>query len=294
MHYLKRTWAERVFDSGNLLLLLLLAFAAIYPFIYTFVLSISSASSALEPGFKIWPGEINFSAYEAVLRNPEILTGFRNTLFRTVVGTVCVLLVCSMLAYPLSRPDFVHRKGWTLFVLLTMVFQGGMIPSYLVIRNLGLIDNLLVYILPGLVTGFNVLILKNFFQGVPSSIGESARIDGAGEWRILFRIYLPLSKPVLATVGLWTAVAQWNAWIDALLYINTDSKQVMQMFLQRIVIGNSTEMIERNMVGATIQDFTPETIKAATVIVTVLPILILYPFLQKYFLKGAFLGSVKE
>jgi putative aldouronate transport system permease protein len=294
MRQFKRSWGDWLFDSGNMIVLGALAFVTIYPFLYTLVLSLSSASAALEPGFRFWPSEVNLSAYKAVFSNRELMVGFRNSLFRTVAGTFGVLLICSMLAYPLSRPELVHRKGWTIFILITMVFQGGLIPTYLLIRNLGLIDNLLVYILPGLVTGFNVLIMKNFFQGVPSSIAESARIDGASEWRILFTIYLPLSKPVLATVGLWTAVAQWNAWIDALLYINSDSKQVLQMFLQRIVIGNNTEMIERNMLSSAVQDFTPETIKAATVIVTVLPIICLYPFLQKYFLKGAFLGSVKE
>jgi len=285
---------DRIFDWSNIFILGVVAFTTVYPFIYTVVLSFSTASAALEPGFKFWPSEVSLTSYKAVFSNPDILTGYRNTLFRTVVGTLGVLVVTSLMAYPLSRKGLHWRRGWMIFLLITMVFQGGLVPSYLLIRNLGLIDSLLVYILPGLVTGFNVIILKNFFQAVPNSLAESARIDGASEWTILFRIYMPLSKPVLATIGLWTAVAQWNAWIDGLLYINSDSKQVLQIFLQRIVIGNNTELIEKNLVNPAVQEFTPETIKAATVVVTVLPILLLYPFLQKYFLKGAFLGSVKE
>jgi len=290
----QRSFGERLFDCGNVMLLAAISFVAVYPFLYTFILSISTASAAMDPGFRLWPREVSWTSYQMVFNNPDILIGYRNTVFRTVTGTCLVLLVTSLMAYPLSRPELVHRRGWMIFILITMIFHGGLIPSYLLIRNLGLIDSMLVYIVPGLVTGFNVIILKNFFQGVPNSLAESARIDGASEWRILFQIYLPLSKPVLATIGLWTAVAHWNAWFDALLYINSDDKQVLQMFLQRIVIANNTELIERNLINPEIQQFTPETIKAATVIVTILPILFLYPFLQKYFLKGIMLGGVKE
>lgn len=289
-----RTTGDKVFDYGNMLLLTVFSLLAVYPFWYTIVLSFSSAAEAMAPGFKVWPGEFNLTSYQMVFSNPDILIGYRNTVMRTVIGTSGVLLISSMMAYALARPGLVHKKGWMLFILLTMVFHGGLVPSYLLMRNLGLMDNFLVYILPGLVTGFNVIILKNFFQSIPSSVGESARIDGAGEWRILFQIYLPLSKPVLATVALWTAVAQWNAWFDALLYIHSDSKQVLQMFLQRVVIGNNTELIERNLVNPEMAQFTSETVKAATVIVTVLPILLVYPFLQRFFMKGIMLGSVKE
>ena len=290
----KPTTAERIFDWGNLAILGAISFTTVYPFIYTIILSLSSATAALEPGFKFWPKEISWTSYQMVFSNPDILTGYRNTIFRTLTGTLGVLFFTSLMAYPLSRKNLVHRRGWMIFILITMVFHGGLVPSYLLIRNLGLMDNMLVYILPGLITGFNVIIMKNFFQSIPDSLAESARIDGASEWSILFRIYLPLSKPVLATVGLWTAVAHWNMWFDALLYINSDSKQVLQMFLQRVVIGSNTELIEKNLINPEVMQFTPETIKAATVIVTVLPILFVYPFLQKYFMKGIMIGSVKE
>jgi putative aldouronate transport system permease protein len=144
------------------------------------------------------------------------------------------------------------------------------------------------------VTAFNVLIMKSFFQSIPESLAESAKIDGANEFTILFRIYLPLSAPILATIGLWTAVAHWNSWFDGLLYVTDNGKQVLQVFLQRVVIENSTEMIEKGIVNPDALSFTPETIKAATVIVTILPILFVYPFVQKYFVKGIMMGGVKE
>ncbi len=288
------TTGERLFDWANLVVLAAISFTTVYPFYYTVVLSLSSATAALEPGFKFWPKEFSWTSYQMVFSNPDILTGYRNTLFRTVTGTMGVLFFTSLLAYPLSRRNLVHRRGWMIFLLITMIFHGGLVPTYLLIRNLGLMDNLLVYVLPGLITAFNVIILKNFFQGIPDSLAESARIDGASEWHILFRIYLPLSKPVLATIALWTAVAHWNAWFDALLYIHSDNKQVLQMFLQRVVIGSNTELIEKNILNPEVLQFTPETIKAATVIVTILPILAVYPFLQRYFMKGILLGSVKE
>lgn len=290
----QRSTGDKIFDTSNYLVLAVLAFLTVYPFIYTLVISFSTAAAALEPGLKFWPSELSFTSYRMVFENPDIFTGYRNTLFRTIVGTFSVLFMTALVAYPLSRKELIGRRLFILLILITMIFHGGIVPNYLLMRNLGLIDNLLVYILPGLIAGFNVIIMKNFFQSIPESLAESARIDGASEWRILFTIYLPLSKPVLATIALWTAVAHWNMWFDALLYINSDSKQVLQMFLQRVVIQNNTELIEKGLIDPDLQAFTPETIKAATVIVTILPILCVYPFLQRYFLKGFMLGSVKE
>jgi putative aldouronate transport system permease protein len=162
------------------------------------------------------------------------------------------------------------------------------------VKGTGLINNRLVYVLPLLVGVFNILIMKNFFQSIPESLAESARIDGANDFSILFRIYLPLSKPILATVGLWTAVFHWNSWFDGLLYVTNNDKQVLQVLLQRIVIENSTEMIAEGIIDPDLLSFTPETIKAATVIITILPILLLYPFVQKYVVKGIMIGGVKE
>jgi putative aldouronate transport system permease protein len=175
-----------------------------------------------------------------------------------------------------------------------MLFSGGMIPGYLLIKNLGLINSIWSLILPMLITPFNVIIMKNYFRGIPESLAESAKIDGASDFSILFKIYIPLSMPVIATVALWTAVSHWNSWFDALLYITDENKQVMQVFLQRIVVESSTHLLEMGVTDASVTSFTPETVKAATIIITILPILLVYPGLQRFFVKGVTLGGVKE
>lgn len=291
---LARSRSESVFSAVNVVLLAMFCLLAVYPFIYTMTMSLSTAAEASREGFHLYPGEVSLTAFEMVLGNPEILTGYGNTLFRTVFGTLATLLATCLCAYPLSRPYMPHRRLYTFLVLFTMLFNGGIVPTYLLIKNLHLIDTRLVYILPTLIAAFNVIVVKSFFQQLPASLAESAKIDGAGEFRILFHLYMPLSKPVLATVGLWTAVTHWNMWFDALIYVNSDSKQVMQTFLQRIVIESNTELIEKGLVSPDVTQFTPETIKAATVIVTILPILFVYPFVQRYFVKGITLGGVKE
>ncbi len=222
------------------------------------------------------------------------MTGYLNSILRTVLGTSLTLLATCVAAYPLSRREMPHRSLVTFIIVFTMLFNGGMVPGYLLIKNLGLINTIGALVIPTMITAFNVIIVKNFFQSLPESLVESARIDGAGEWTILFRLYIPLSKPVLATVALWSAVAHWNAWFDALLYITDDKKQVLQTFLQRIVIESSTQMMELGITDTEVLQFTGETIKAATIIVTILPIICVYPFVQKYFVKGIMLGGVKE
>lgn len=290
----KRSLGEHIFNILNIAFLGGIGLLALYPFVYTLTISLSNAAAANADGLHLWPRQFSLMAYKMVLSNRDILTGYGNTLYRTVAGTVCTLIATCIAAYPLARKQMPHRRSISFIILFTMIFSGGMVPGYLLIKNLHLIDNRLVYIIPGLLSAFNVIIIANFFKSIPESLAESATIDGASEWSILWRIYIPLSKPVLATVALWTAVAHWNMWFDAMLYISSDSKQVLQTFLQRIVIESSTEMVEKGIVNPQITQFTPETIKAATVVVTILPILLFYPFVQKYFVKGIMLGGVKE
>lgn len=291
---MKQSTGERIFQGVNLLFLTGVGLLTLYPFLYVLTLSVSTAAAAQGGGLHLYPKEISWVAYQMVASNPDVVTGYLNTLFRTGLGTVATLLFTCLCAYPLSRPKLRYRRFFTFIVLFTMIFNGGLVPMYLQVRNLGLINHRLVYVLPLLITAFNVIILKQFFQEIHESLGESARIDGANEWRILLHIYIPLAKPALATIGLWTAVFHWNSWFDAMIYITDDRKQVMQTFLQRIVVENSTELIEKGLVNPDIMQFTPETIKAATVVLTILPMLIVYPFVQKYFVKGIMLGGVKE
>jgi len=292
--YGKLSRAEKLFQALNFTFLGIVALCALYPFVYTLSISLSTAAEANRAGLHLYPRHLSLVAYRMVFANPNIISGFGNSLVRTVIGTVLTLLMTCLAAYPLARKELPHRSRLIFLVLFTMIFSGGMIPSYLLIRSLGLINTIWALILPLLVSAFNIIVVKNFFQSIPESLVEAARIDGASEWRILFRILIPLSKPVLATVALWTAVAHWNSWFDAMIYITGDNRQVLQTFLQRIVIENSTQLIEKGVVNPNLSQFTPETIKAATVVVTILPIVLVYPFLQKYFVKGIMLGGIKE
>jgi len=289
----KPSRGELAFNVVNVLVLGVLAFSTLYPFVYVLSMSLSTQAEALRAGFHLVPHEVTLTAYRMVFSNPDILTGYLNTLFRTIVGTVLTVTLSCMCAYPLARKDMPHRSMFTFLVVFTMLFHGGLVPTYLLIKNVGLLNNRWVYILPMCVQAFNVIIIKNFFQDIPESLAESAAIDGAGEWRTLFQIYMPLSKPVLATVSLWSAVAHWNSWFDGLIYITDDRKQVLQIFLRRIVVESNTLLLEKGIVNPDMTQFTPETLKAATIIVTIVPILLLYPFLQKYFVKGIMLGGVK-
>lgn len=289
----QRSRAEKIFNSFNVILLGVLGVLALYPFVYTVSISLSTAAEASRDGLHLYPREVSLTAYKMVFSNPEILTGYANTLFRTIVGTFMTIVMTSVCAYPLSKKQLPHRGLFMFVILFTMLFGGGLVPTYLLINNLGLFDSVWVYVVPLMLQAFNVIIIKNFFQSIPDSLAESASMDGASDVRTLFEIYMPLSKPVLATVALWTAVAHWNMWFDAMIYISSPEKMVMQAFLREIVIESSTQLIEKGLINPDTTQFTPDTIKAATVIVTILPILLVYPFIQKYFIKGIMLGSVK-
>lgn len=279
-------------DYFNCVFLILIGFITLYPLIYIVSISFSSMQEAARMGFHLYPKEVSVGAYKVVFETPEIYRQYANTIIRTVCGTVLGLLVTSMFAYSVSQKSMPHRKLLMNMALFTMLFSGGIVPSYLTINKLGLIDNFLVLILPSVISAYNVIIMKSFFMGIPESISESAQIDGANKFLILFRIILPISKPVLATVGLWMAVSHWNSWYDAMIYINSEEKQVIQNFLRKIIMENNTNLVDKGIVNE-LSDYTPETIKAATVVVTVLPILCVYPFIQKYFVKGVTIGAVK-
>ena len=240
----------------------------------------------------MYPKEVTFAAYQRVLSGKQLYVTYANTIFRTVVGTVLTLIVTAMYAYPLSRKTMPHKNFFMKYTIITMLFSGGTIPIYIVINKLHLLNNRAVYILPMLVTAYNVIIMKSFFQSIPDGVVESAKVDGASEFTILFKIILPLSKAVLATVGLWVAVAHWNSWFDSMLYIDDKSKQVVQLYLQQIVQKGLTNDLGDGM-SNDINVQTADTIKSATIMVTVLPILCVYPFIQKYFISGVMLGSVK-
>ena len=291
---MRRSRGETLFSITNGLVLLGIGFLSLYPFLYTFSMSVSTAAEANSGGLHLWPRHLSLAAYRIVLSSPDISTGLLNSVARTVLATGLTLIATCMAAYPLSRKELPHRGLFSFLIVFTMIFNGGIVPLYLLLKNLAMLDTIWSLVLPTALTAFNIILMKNFFQQIPESLAESARIDGASEIGILFRLYIPLSMPVLATVALWTAVAHWNAWFDAMLYITSDKHQVLQTFLQRIVVENSDKLLDAGITSADITQFTPDTIKAATVIVTVFPIMLVYPFLQRYFVKGITLGGVKE
>ena len=289
---IRRSVGEHVFDIINTVFLGVLALTMLYPFWYELALSLADAEKVAISKVYIWPEVVSLESYANVLSSKYIYYGYFWTIVRTVVGTVVALLLGFHFAYALSKKDFPNRKLWTSLLVFTMFFSGGMVPEYLLIRDLDLINSVWALILPGAISAYNITIMRNYLMSLPDSLEESARIDGANDIIILYRIIVPLSLPILATVALWTAVAHWNAWFDAMLYIQDTNKQVLAITLRRIVLqgSNSVVSLSGEEVNATM---TSETIKAATIMVATLPILCVYPFIQKYFVKGVMVGSLK-
>lgn len=285
-------------DLLNNFILILFCASILYPFIYLINLSLSTADGlySAQLSFFFWPEGFTVEAYRKFLSMNFVLTGYFNTIFRTVAGTCLSLLVMAFAAYPLSKKYLPHVKIYTTFFIITIFFSGGLIPSYLLIRNLHLLDNIWVLVLGPLVNAFYVLILRNFFMNIPEELEESSRIDGAGDVRIFFQIIVPLSIPALATIGLWQAVSHWNAWFDSLIYISSTEKHVISVHIRRLVIEQNA-LLNEMLSGVTYQQKknmpTPESMRAAAIMVTIIPILCVYPFIQKYFVKGVMVGSVK-
>ena len=287
---MKRTNGEKIF---NIILLRAFACTTVYPFLYTLSITLSSAAEASCAGFHLYPRDISFTAYKMVFKNSSLLMAYYNTIFRTVVGTLLGLLVTCLYGYALARPETPNKKFYTVLLVFTMLFSGGKIPAYLVLKQYHLLNNRWVYILPILIVPYNVIVSRSFFMSIPNSLNESAKIDGSSEFGIFFKIIVPLSKPIIMTLALFMAVAHWNSWYDSLMYITDNSKIVVQVLLQRIIQESDVSLITQGLVNPDATEFTSETVKAATVIVAILPILLFYPFIQKYFTKGIMLGAVK-
>ena len=290
------TFLDKVFVLFVYIAMFFVLVIMIYPFWDQLVMSVSMRVAALRGGFRLWTWPLNFESYKAVFQSSHLFEAFLNTLHRVVLGTVFTLLVTSLISYPLSQDHFPFKRFFTGLILFTMLFSGGLIPSYLLRRDLGLLDKRLVLILPG-IGAYNIIIMRNFFRSIPVEIQESARLDGASDFGIWSRIIMPLSKPVLATIALWTAVGHWNAYFDSLIYITDRSKEVLQVVLRRVLLED--ELVSMGMqpgpeLGLIMQKKpTNEMVKAALLMVTTLPIVMIYPFLQRYFIKGILLGAVK-
>lgn len=288
---MKKRKSGMLFDLLNGLILTAVALVTLYPFLYVVFASFSDPLKLMSnSGLLFAPMGFSLDAYVRVFENPSIYSGYANTFFYVVVGTLVNIVATCMAAYVLSRKQFMLRRFLTVMFIFTMYFSGGLIPSYLLIKDLGLINSRLALILPGAVNTFNLMIMITGFEGVPESLEESARIDGAGDWTILFRIIMPLAKPTIMVMLLYYAVGHWNSWFNAMIYLRDADKMPLQIFLRDILtrsqLGAMTGQVDVEDVGL--------TIKYATIIVSTVPILCIYPFIQKHFVKGVMIGAVKE
>mgnify|MGYP002516059859 CR=1 FL=1 len=285
----KKSLNNLVFDIIVYMILLAVAAITIIPFLQVVTISLSPPEVASSYGLHLFPLKIDLNGYKSILGYDTIWSSYWNTIVRTFVGTGLSMFLYIIGAYPLSRKYLPHKKFWTLFIIFTMYFSGGLIPNYLLINNwLGISNTIWSLILPGAVSAYNLVIVRNFFESIPDSLEESAKIDGANDITILFKIVAPLSKPCLATVSLWCIVGHWNAWFDCMLYIKEEAKYVLQYTLQRILIDGQIQDIDVTDVIVN-----TDTMKMAALVVSILPIIMLYPFLQKYFTKGVMVGAVK-
>ncbi|MDI4649122.1 carbohydrate ABC transporter permease [Cohnella hashimotonis] len=271
--------------------LILIVATMLYPFLYMTSVSLSKSIYVLRGEVTWLPKALDFSAYKAVLKDPRIGQSYLNTFIYVSLGTLVSLVITALGGYALSRKDMMFHKGWTLIIIFTMFFQGGMIPTFLAVKSLGVMDSVWAMVLPGAVSTWNLLVMRTFFAGFPGELVEAGRIDGLNDFGIFVRIVVPLSKAVFATIGLFYAVGIWNNFTTPLLYLRNPDLFPLQVVLQNIVLAGNTNG-ESMSVGADSM-IVDESLKYATIMVSTIPIMILYPMLQKYFVKGAMIGSVK-
>lgn len=271
--------------------LVVFALLAIIPFVYIIAGSFSTAEELARRGFILFPTEFSLDAYRYILSTNTIPRSMLVSIYITAMGTFINLLFTSLMAYPLARRDLQGRSGIMLMVVFSMLFSGGMIPTFLVVRAVGLMDSLWALMIPGAISAFNLIVLKNFFQQLPEELEEAAKIDGYNDLRILLRIALPLSKPALATLAIFYGVGHWNTFFNAILYISDYTKWPVQVWLRQIVILSSGGFAEIADAGEVVPP--ASTIKMAVIVFATLPIMLVYPFLQKHFAKGVLIGSVK-
>ncbi|OUS76394.1 sugar ABC transporter permease [Paenibacillus sp. MY03] len=286
---MKVSWSSRLFDTGNVLFMLLLCAAMIYPIVFVFSASISSPALVSSGQVKLMPQGLTWIAYERILALPELWSSYWNTIRYTVVQTALTLLVTSMMAYPLAKRWLPGRRIILLLAAFTLLFNGGLIPTFLVVQKLGMLNSIWAIVLPTLVNTWYLFIMRTFFEALPSELEDAATIDGCGSFGVLLRIVIPLSMPVMLTVGLFTAVGQWNSFFDALIYLNDRSMYPLQILLRNIIIAGSGSESYVDEGGGTFV----ETVKYSTMIIATLPILCVYPFIQKYFVQGSMIGGIK-
>lgn len=263
------------------------------PLIHIFAVSVSSNAASTGNLVKFWPIGFNLDAYRRTLDSPDFAQALWISVSRTALGTALSMFLCFLAAYPMSKVNsqFRGRTAYSWYFIITILFNGGLIPTYLVVNATGIRDTIWALVMPGVVVVFNVVLMMNFFRGIPKELEEAAQIDGANHWRVLFTVFLPVSLPSIATLSLFTVVSHWNSWFDGLIYMSND-KQPLATMIQILVQKQDYTRIEMNV--SEIAKISARTLRATQIFIGMLPVLVVYPFLQKYFVKGMTLGSVKE
>lgn len=287
--------SRKIFNVCNIIFLSVITVVCILPFVHLLALSLSGSTAAAAGKVTFWPVDFTLKSYSFLLEKSDFIVSLGVTLKRVLLGTLINMTLIVLTAYPLSKSTnhFRHRTFFAWFFMITNFFSGGMIPSFMLIRDLKLFDTIWALVLPGAVAVGNVVLMLNFFRTIPTSLEEAAMLDGANQFTILFKIYLPISLPGLATVLLFTIVGHWNAWFDGLLYMNSPANYPLQTYLSTLNVSVNTSLMTSDQL-ALLKNVTDETLKAAQVFLGTLPIMLVYPFLQRYFVKGIVLGSVKE
>lgn len=296
MYKTKTSFADKAFVVCNTIFMILFVIITLYPVLNTVAISFNDGIDAVRGGIYLWPRKFTMKNYNTVLGQQNIVTGAYISVLRTIIGTVLALVTNALLAYVVSRKRFLFKAQLSLFWVITMYVNGGMIPVLLLYKTLGLTNTFWVYVIPGMISAFNMLVMRTYMNGLPDALEESAQIDGAGDFIIFAKIISPLCKPVYATVALFVAVGQWNSWFDTMLYNRMKGEyttlQYELMKLLSSVMQQSGSATSMNTVNAS--TVTPVSVRAAATVVTMLPIICLYPFLQRYFVAGLTIGGVKE
>lgn len=282
----KVSLGSRLFDFFNITFMIVLIIVMAYPMVYVFSASISNNALVASGAVLLWPKKITLIAYEQLIYNPDLWVSYWNTIRYTVLHTVLTLIATSAMAYPLAKRWLPGRRVILLMAAFTLLFSGGMIPTFLIVQRLGLLDTIWAIVLPSLISTWYLFIMRTFFEGLPEELEDAAAIDGCGSMQILVRIVLPLSLPVMVTIGLFTAVNQWNSFFSALIYLNDRDMYPLQIMLRNILIAGTNVQGEGDLTHL-------ETLKYAMIIIATLPILCVYPFIQKYFVQGTMIGGIK-
>jgi putative aldouronate transport system permease protein len=274
--------------------MVLICFLALYPVWYTIIISFNNSADSMRGGLYWWPREFSLESYKTVFQDKTIAQAFLVTVLRTLIGTVTSVLFTAMVGYAFSKKHIMFNKFYIIFGTITMFFGGGLIPYFITIKNLGLYDSFWMYIIPSLFNFYNMIIFMSFFRELPAGLEESAKLDGANDLLIFIKIVVPLSMPVMATIALFNGVAHWNDYFTGVMYISKSSLQPIQTFLYRVVASASASKTVVSMpAGITAQQVSSQSVRLATMVVTTAPIMCVYPFLQKYFVKGMLIGSIK-